>query len=443
MVALDLMNEKAVVPQGMVAIKKETTSSSSIISFADLLQNLGSEEEVLNETLSPQIASEEEELLANFLQADSVDTKATSEDSLLLTLNKKATKKLSLSELKLAIKDAKGYLKQQIYSSDAFKRHELKDVPKTLKGLLQVAQKYEIELPKIELQELKNPTIKRANEQTKGQKSSIEENKTPLLLKKQPLQATISTQEMVHAKTTKIATSPLVQTEQRREATLKDLLKGKKALQEEKTTFLTSDFSVETAKVIAPKEHKKELFVSLESLLKSDRNSEALEDKEGEAQDLKTSSVHTHKADDLEVKINEAKQMMKYLSKDVKQAIDNYKSPFTRVKVQLNPQQLGEIDLTVVQRGKNLHVNLSSNNAAINTLAMNAHELKVQLQNSGINNASLNFSNNSQAGEQAASQQQQQHNNKRDAQSEYNYFEQEEAKEEIISSLEIIVPYYA
>jgi flagellar hook-length control protein FliK len=135
--------------------------------------------------------------------------------------------------------------------------------------------------------------------------------------------------------------------------------------------------------------------------------------------------------------------MTKYLSQDVKSAIDNYKAPFTRIKVQLNPQQFGEMDLTVVQRGKNLHINLSSNNAAINTLAMNANDLKVQLQNTGINNASLNFNNNSQSQDGSASQQQHSHQNRRDANEEYNYFTSNDENEEVLSSLEIVVPYYA
>jgi len=83
----------------------------------------------------------------------------------------------------------------------------------------------------------------------------------------------------------------------------------------------------------------------------------------------------------------------------------------------------------------------------MNTLAMNAHDLKLQLQNSGINNASLNFSNNAQGAEAANSgqAQQQQQQNRQQAQNEYNYFENnnEEKNEEIISSLEIIVPHYA
>jgi flagellar hook-length control protein FliK len=146
-----------------------------------------------------------------------------------------------------------------------------------------------------------------------------------------------------------------------------------------------------------------------------------------------------NKTEKLEVKINEAKQMIKYLSQDIKTAIDDYKSPFTRIKVQLNPNNLGEVDLTVIQRGKDLVVNLSSNNTAINTLAMNSNDLKTQLSNSGINNATLNFSNSSQNEQQQSSNQQ----NQRQAQKEYNYFENEEQNEEILSSLEIVVPSYA
>jgi flagellar hook-length control protein FliK len=133
--------------------------------------------------------------------------------------------------------------------------------------------------------------------------------------------------------------------------------------------------------------------------------------------------------------------MVRYLSSDVKTAIEDYKSPFTKIKVQLNPKNLGEVDLTIVQRGKNLHVNISSNNTAVNTLSMNINELKVQLSNNGINNATFNFNGNTQNGDQQA-QQQQNRQNEQKANKEYNYFENEEANEEVLSLLEIIVPQY-
>ena len=192
---------------------------------------------------------------------------------------------------------------------------------------------------------------------------------------------------------------------------------------------LTKEFSKTTATVVAPKAST-ELTKNLEALLHKDTQ---------EGSEVKTNTIATPKADALEVKMKEAKQMIHYLSSDVKNAIDEYKSPFTRIKLQLNPQDLGKVDLTIVQRGKNLHVNIGSNNNAIQTLALNLNDLKLQLQNNGINNATFNFNSNAQS----ESQQQQNREQQQKASQEYKHFEEEQTNEEVLTSLEIVVPHYA
>ena len=266
---------------------------------------------------------------------------------------------------------------------------------------------------------------------------NVREEELPKKIKSTPLfkaqtKVELSTQEMVH---TKINTTIESKTpKQKADETLKMLLRGEKVTKKESS--LTADFSVATARVIAP-QATTDAKKSLESLLKGEHN-------DSSSSLSKTDGFNVAKADSFEVKIHEAKQMTKYLSQDVKTAIEDYKSPFTRVKVQLNPQRLGEIDLTIVQRGKNLHINLSSNNVAVNTLAMNAQDLKVQLANNGINNATLNFNNNASDSSQSSfSQQQQNPQHGREAKDEYNYFDNEEKNEEILNSLEIVVPNYA
>ena len=241
----------------------------------------------------------------------------------------------------------------------------------------------------------------------------------------------ISTEQIVNAK---INTITEIQTpKQKADNTLKALLHGKKVTQKE--IGFTPDFAVATARVIAP-QTTTEAKKSLESLLRGEQNDTTTASK--------IDGLNVSKADSFEVKIHESKQMTKYLSQDVKTAIEDYKAPFTRIKVQLNPQRLGEVDLTIVQRGKNLHINLTSNNAAINTLALNANDLKVQLTNNGINNASLNFNNNSSDSSQSGfGQQQQNSQHGREAKDEYSYFDNEEKNEEILNSLEIVVPNYA
>ena len=250
---------------------------------------------------------------------------------------------------------------------------------------------------------------------------------------KEQVSKEITTEQLVEAR---VHTSEKKTPKSKADETLKMLISGEKVAKKE--VGFTADFSVATARVIGAQATTQSSVTqnSFESLLRGDNSANA----EGS----KLDGLNVAKSDSLEVKLNEAKQMTKYISQDVKTAIEDYKSPFTRVKVQLNPQRLGEVELTVVQRGKNLHVTLSSNNAAINALALNSNDLRAQLTNNGINNATLNFNNNSSGEQQNFSGNQQQNSHRdREAQKEYDYYDNEEQNEEIANSLEIVVPNYA
>ena len=300
---------------------------------------------------------------------------------------------------------------------------ELKSTPKEQAAVKEVKTKATIKVDD------KNQAIQIVeNKKIEVPKQTVLAKETPLFKAQTPSEHT--TEQLVASKQFKVEEKT---PKTRADETLKLLLRGEKPAQA--NTSLTADFSVATARVLAPSATS-EATKALENLLHGEG-----ENKSG----LKTDGLSTLKADSFEVKLNEAKQMIKYLSSDVKTAIEDYKSPFTRIKVQLNPQKLGDVDLTIVQRGKNLHISLSSNSTAINTLSMNANELRTQLTNNGINNASLNF--NSQDSSHSSAGQQEQHRQKEEqAREEYGIlgqFENEEQTEEILSSLEIIVPHYA
>jgi len=418
----------------------------------------------------------------NILSLLKGETTAPKEED--LALNKDLTVTLSLKDLKQLVSDAKQYLKDKINLSDGAKEAQIKDLPQTLKGLAKIAEKYDIDVSKLTMQSvkatpdtsdelIKNPlsteeklsTLTQQTDKTNKSKKSLSDilQNTKIVedtntekqskistkeIKDMPLfkaqtKTTVSAQDSANVKSTNISSlETLLTPKKKADDTLKALLKGEKAVNKE-MTGLTADFSVATAKVInAP---KTDISKNLEYLLNGETSDKSSSEDTKQTTSIKSDITNIPKSDSLEVKMNEAKQMTKYLSQDVKTAIDNYKAPFTRVKVQLNPQNLGEVDLTIVQRGKNLHINLSSNNTAINALAMNANDLKVQLQNNGINNASLNFNNNPQGQDGSAAQQQQQQNHQRQqhASKEYNYFDANEENEEILSSLEIVVPNYA
>ena len=151
----------------------------------------------------------------------------------------------------------------------------------------------------------------------------------------------------------------------------------------------------------------------------------------------KVESVATVQKESLSIKINEAKQMIRHVSTELKEALENYKPPFTRVKMTLHPAKLGEMDVMLVQRGNNVHININSNSSAIQILAHNVNELKTQLANNGVVNTTMHFG--TAHGEQ---QQKEQQHRQRQFQS-YRDLEELSAEElELVSSIEIVVPRY-
>ena len=419
------------------------TDEKSTLSFSQLLKGVklqGTNKEILNGVFVLSLDKNTKEIPETKLSkaVNKTDTLLSllKNDKEPLMLNPELTKALTPKDLKVLIKNAKEYLKEKIQKSPEYIKSQAKELPKTLKGLVTLAKNFGIDVNKITLENVQTKNLLNTPVEHKEQaKIDTQLKDIPKEIKSAPLfkaltQKEHTTEQIVQ---TKIVAKEHKTPKTKANDTLKLLLRGEKVVKSD--TRLTADFSVSTAKVIAPVATT-EAHKSLESLLKGDKNS-------SDTPDVKLDGLTTLKADSFEVKIGEAKQMIKYLSQDVKTAIENYKSPFTRVKVQLNPQKLGEVDVTIVQRGKNLHINLSSNNTAINTLAMNSNDLKAQLNSNGINNATLNFNNNSQ-GEQNANaghQNQQQHRQK--ANEEYNYFENQESNEEVLNSLEIVVTRYA
>jgi len=550
-VILSLNNEHVVVQADTALSTPSTTTSTTTntnkgVDLATLLTRTTSKESSEPRTTK--------EALATLLTGTTLK-ESSSEESDLLVLNEALTTNLSSKDLKVLINEAKEYLKSKITELTAMDGVKESELPKTLKGLVNLAKDLKLDISKISFEDVKS-TVSLEKKPTESLKTmqekplsvpnttqekplgvpnatqekplgvpnamqekplsvpntmqekplsvpnttqekplgvpnamqekplsvpnttqekplgvpnamqekplsvpnTTQETTKPLSnesIKKEEIKQTplfkaqskteVTTQELVNVKiaTDQELKNPKQNPKQKTNETLKMLLQGEKAVKKE--SGFTADFSVATARVIAPEAPQKlqQAVQSLESLLKGETEEKS---SSTTATTTKLDGTTINKADSLDVKMNEAKQMTKYLSADVKNAIEDYKSPFTRIKVALNPQNLGSVELTVVQRGKNIHVNLSSNNAAINALAMNATDLKAQLQNNGINNATLNFNNNSQTAEQSFSGQQQQQQNahqEQNAHRAYSYVEGEETHEEQMSSLEIVVPNYA
>ncbi len=363
-------------------------------------------------------------LLLNILPHGSIKKLGTSKSLIdKKNINEQLLALLDPSSLKFIIHNAKKELSSMIRNSSLTTIKDIKQMPKTLKGLLQLAKILKIDISKITLKSIINTkasqTIKTT---TVDLKKSAEPTTKAMITPKAMIKLPAKLQKLMQ---TNLAHVPLFKEIKKNTATLN------------LTNYVTSDKTQTKASA-----QKTEISM-LSVLLNKDTSATQAKPKSDIQNNLQqpqqniqpTNALHVNtQHQTFTIKAHEAKQMVKYLAHSVKQAIDEYKPPFTKINLKLNPKKLGEVDLTVIQRGKNLHVNITSNNNAVNILSQNSNDLKVQLSQNGMNNATLNFSN---SGNMSNSQNRQ---HQEDAKKIYRQLD--EQNEDFANSLEIIIPRY-
>ncbi|SFO96246.1 flagellar hook-length control protein FliK [Hydrogenimonas thermophila] len=134
-------------------------------------------------------------------------------------------------------------------------------------------------------------------------------------------------------------------------------------------------------------------------------------------------------------RIIDAKQTVRHFAQTLQEQVENYKPPFTRMQLSLDPKDLGKVEVTLISRGNNLHIQVNSNPTAIGVMAIQGNELRNQLTSMGFTDVQMQFNMNQQQ------QQQQQQNNRRQMYSSNEYIDIDEIPENY-ESLEIIIPQY-
>jgi|GEM_PF-3483325 len=147
----------------------------------------------------------------------------------------------------------------------------------------------------------------------------------------------------------------------------------------------------------------------------------------GETKELKSFLQATTS---LNEKIGDAKATIKHFASSLKEQIQNYKPPVSKITLSLNPRSLGEVEVVIKSRGDSLTVQINSATApAMQVLAQNAFELRQNLVNMGFENLSMQFSSNSQG------QQGQGYNE----QEQKNYYNDEEIDEETAAQIDELI----
>ncbi|PAF48312.1 hypothetical protein BKH41_06245 [Helicobacter sp. 12S02232-10] len=142
---------------------------------------------------------------------------------------------------------------------------------------------------------------------------------------------------------------------------------------------------------------------------------------------------------DLIYKNANAKETIKNFAQSFKEEIKKFKPPMSKISLELHPEKLGKLELTIKQTGKNLQVSVVSNHQAIALFVQNQAELRQNLSMIGFSGIDLNFSSqeDSQKGHQDRD------NQKRNKNSLKQYQEVKNISQIPYDTMEITLPKYA
>ncbi|QOR01141.1 flagellar hook-length control protein FliK [Campylobacter sp. 2014D-0216] len=107
------------------------------------------------------------------------------------------------------------------------------------------------------------------------------------------------------------------------------------------------------------------------------------------------------------------KETFNDFAQEFKEKLESYKAPITRFSITLNPHNLGEVEVTLVQRGSNLNISFNSNQNTLNLFIQHQAEFKNALVNMGFTNLEMNF-NNQERKEQNNNHQKQKNNHEKE-----------------------------
>ncbi len=145
-----------------------------------------------------------------------------------------------------------------------------------------------------------------------------------------------------------------------------------------------------------------------------------------ESKDIKTNThIKTKEPVDLRKSLNT-------FATEFKEKVESYKAPLMKIKMQLSPQNLGDVDVTLINRGSTLHVNISSNTQSMALFMQNQAEFRNSLVNMGFSDLQMNFSQNQNGKNQQES--------KGKAKNSENY--ESFSEEDTSDSIDIVIPNY-
>jgi hypothetical protein len=201
-----------------------------------------------------------------------------------------------------------------------------------------------------------------------------------------------------------------------------------KSNENSKQKVLQSNFKtlIQDQKIDDPKDMK---TVSQKTEPLTEKTESTTEVKESSDKHVLTNETKTHNIEKTK-NSPDVKRTFNTFAQEFKEKVESYKPPLMKIKMELKPVGLGDVDVTLLSRGNNLQVNINSNSSTIAIFAQNQVEFKNSLVNMGFSDLQMNFGE----GQKKEQDAQNQKNGK-------NVFEQIDDIEEQ-DGFEMIVPRY-
>ena len=254
-----------------------------------------------------------------------------------------------VTEIKILLKKSSNTHIQTIISTKQFKE------AKNFEDIINVSKKYKLNLTKVAIAQIKENLF------NKSQKT-----------------AEISKNE--------ILTSVIKQKLDIRKTDSKD-----KSSKIEPPKNLKNDINIADLLNKNNKETKVSQNFNITDLLKKDTKTDKHKTDNNDFNIINTSITDTT----VKQNIISAKQTLKHFASSLKEAVENYKPPVSKLTLELHPKDLGKVEVTIKQRGDNLNVQINTNNTpTINFFTSSQQELKNSLVNMGFTNINMSFNAN-------------------------------------------------
>ncbi len=129
-------------------------------------------------------------------------------------------------------------------------------------------------------------------------------------------------------------------------------------------------------------------------LEKEEKTKEVSDNKE-KTKETNNSAQSTQNTPNSDNKSIAPKETIKHFTQQLKQEIQEYKPPMSKISMDLFPKELGKVEVTIQKVGKNLKVSVISHNNSLQTFLDNQQDLKNSLNALGFEGVDLSFSQDS------------------------------------------------